>query len=179
MPLQTKRLKLLALSPPQLALYLSSPEQLEEELGLTVSRVIYLERVQRAINIKLAKMAQVAEADYPWYTYWLLVVADELFGAGLAGFKGVPNSQGEVEIGYGIDPAYQRQGYMTEAVQALIDWAFQSLECKVITATDILKSNIASQRVVEKVGMRVCGETEETLSWRIEKKDFECPNLLG
>ncbi len=42
---------------------------------------------------------------------------------GEMGCKGGPDAAGTVEIGYGIIPAYRGQGYATEAVGALVDWA--------------------------------------------------------
>jgi RimJ/RimL family protein N-acetyltransferase len=80
-----------------------------------------------------------------------------------------PGQLEEVEIGYGIDPAYRNRGYMTEAVRGLIDWAFRDPRCRSITAPSTERSNIASNRVLEKVGMRVSGETDEALDWRLDR----------
>lgn len=58
----------------------------------------------------------------------------------------------EVEIGYGLARVHWGKGYMPEAVRALIDWAFQQPSIyRVCATTDV--ENIASQRVLEKVGM--------------------------
>jgi len=170
MEILTPRLKLIALTPEQLKLYLEAPDQLEQALGFPVARDILTETVHRAIHIKLSKMAHAPEQDYAWYTYWLVVPTDRPYGAGLAGFKGVPDSQGEVELGYGIDPACQGRGYATEAARALIAWAFQSPECITVIAPNTKRSNVASNRVLKKVGMKVYEETVEAMSWRIDKK---------
>lgn len=167
--LRTQRLRLIALSLEQLRLYLTDSQELEQQLGFPISRTVVTQIVRRAIEIKTSKMAAVPEAIHPWYTYWLIVTLDEPYGAGLAGFKGYPDSQGEAEIGYGIDPGYRRKGYMTEAVKALISWAFEELNCKSIIAPGTRKSNVASNRVLEKVGMFVYEESDETLSWRINR----------
>jgi RimJ/RimL family protein N-acetyltransferase len=53
-----------------------------------------------------------------------------------------------------IDPDHQRQGYATEAAQAMIDVAFKQLHLKRIIATTEY-SNIASQGVMRKVGMKI------------------------
>jgi len=87
----------------------------------------------------------------------------------LAGFKGVPDDQGKTEIGYGIDAAYRSRGYMTEAVKGLIEWAFQDVRCRAVIAPDTKRWNVASNRVLEKAGMRVYNETEEALDWRVDK----------
>jgi len=167
--IQTGQLRLIPLTLDQLQNYIANPEALEQELGFQVSREIVTDRLHRAIAMKVEKMKRMAPSEYEWYTYWLIVVKDRPFGAGLAGFKGLPDAQGQAEIGYGIDPTYQNKGYMTEAVKGLIEWAFQDPRCKAMIAPSTKKSNIASNHVLEKVGMRVYGETEEALDWRIDK----------
>ena len=107
--LQTKRLRLIALTAPQLQLYLSHPARLQEELGFPISRSTITGRVRGAIEMKLAKMAQAEEETRAWYTYWLVVVADGPYGAGLAGFKGYPDGEAEAEIPRAISEAF-RQG---------------------------------------------------------------------
>ena len=166
---QSKHLNLIPLTLKQLDLYLADPQQLEQELGFPISRSVLTERVQRAIEIKVSKMTRVEERVHTWYTYWLVVVAKEPFGAGLVGFKGYPSEAGEVEIGYGIAPRCQGKGYTTEAVKALITWAFEEPDCKSVVAPDTKKRNVASNRVLEKVGMHVYEETDDALFWRLDR----------
>ena len=167
--LRTERLDLIPLSPAQLQLYLEQPTQLEQELGIPISRAILTDRVKRAIQMKLAKLAHVEPAREAWYTYWLVVIRDAAFGAGLAGFKGFPDQNGEAEIGYGIDPDYQRRGYTTEAVQRLIAWAFEESACRSVVARDTKKWNAASLRVLSKAGMRVYAESDDAFCLRVER----------
>ncbi len=59
----------------------------------------------------------------------------------------------KVGIGYGAARAYWGKGYVTEATRVVIDWAFQQPSIfRVYATTDV--ENIASQRVLEKVGMQ-------------------------
>ena len=165
----TQRLTLLALMPAQLRHVLDDPAALERELELRRARSVITAVVRRAIGIKLAKMAQAEPAVHDWYTYWLIVVNEDRCGVGLAGFKGVPDAAGEVEIGYGIAPEYQGRGYMAEAAVALIDWAFTAPDCRSVIAPGVLRSNPASSRVLQKAGMHVYAETSESISWRIDR----------
>lgn len=64
-------------------------------------------------------------------------------------FKGAPNADGMAEIGYGIDEAYRRQGYATEAVSALVRWALEQKGVRLITA-QTEANNLSSQRVLLK-----------------------------
>lgn len=59
-----------------------------------------------------------------WYAPWSMVLKDAQEYVGDLGFKG-PVKKHAVEIGYGVLPEYEGQGYTTEAVQAMTQWAFQ------------------------------------------------------
>lgn len=165
---QTRRLRLVALTQAQLDLCLENPERLGKELGVSISPCLVDEPTRRAARFKTKKMSESGTESRLWYTFWLVVTGAEGRGAGLVGFKGEPDERGEVEIGYGIDPAYRNRGYITEAVNALIAWAFQDPACRSILA-DTLKDNVASNRVLAKAGMEIYHETDVGLCWKIER----------
>ena len=167
--IRTEHLRLIALTMAQIEMYRDTPERLEQQLGFPISRDNVTEIVRQAMGMKLSEMADVESDLHPWYTYWLVVVAAEAFGAGLAGFKGMPDPNGEVEISFGIDPAFRGQGYTTEAVRALIAWAFGATACHAISAS-VKKDNVASNQVLTKAGLHIYRETTDTLYWRIEKE---------
>ena len=59
----------------------------------------------------------------------------------------------KVGIGYGTARAYWGKGYVPEATRAIIEWAFQQPSIyRVYATTDV--ENVASRRVMEKVGMQ-------------------------
>ena len=61
-----------------------------------------------------------------------------------------------VGIGYVLGRAYWGKGYMPEATRAVIEWAFeQPTIYRVYAITDV--KTVASQRVLEKVGMQCEG----------------------
>lgn len=55
------------------------------------------------------------------------------------------------EIAYGICPAYQGQGYATEAVRAAVTYCFADLGVELVTAKAV-EPNRGSIRVLEKLG---------------------------
>lgn len=55
------------------------------------------------------------------------------------------------EIGYMLHPDYYRQGIMTEALQATIEYAFKHIKLHTIEA-NIAPTNISSIKLVEKCG---------------------------
>lgn len=165
--IRTERLLLVPLTNSQLERYLTDLPQLERDLDLTLSREVLTDRVRSAIQMKLAKMEALDQESYLWVTYWLVIVRAENFGAGLAGFKGVPDAEGSTEIGYGIDPSYQSKGYMTETVRALVDWALDQPACRIVTAIGV--ENPASRRLLEKLGAHLVVEDKAFTSWEFRR----------
>ena len=92
--------------------------------------------------------------QWAWYAMWMIEQKDGTHIGDLC-FKGL-RENGVAEIGYGIQEAFQGQGYATEAVQAACRWAFRHAEVRSLEAeTDA--GNAASQRVLEKCGFRPNG----------------------
>jgi ribosomal-protein-alanine N-acetyltransferase len=110
----------------------------------------------------MASMAQRLE-DAPeetgWWA-WYFVLHNKVTGRrmliGNGGFKGPPDEDGVVEIGYSLLPPYRNRGYTTEAVEALVTWAFGHPEVARVIA-EALAGNTASVRVLQKAGFREVG----------------------
>lgn len=60
---------------------------------------------------------------------------------------------GETEVGYAIAKEFWRRGYAVEAAQAFLTYGFEKLNLNKIVAV-AQPENVASQRVMEKLGMR-------------------------
>jgi [ribosomal protein S5]-alanine N-acetyltransferase len=171
--IETTRLNLIPLSEFQLEKLLAQPSHVEAEIGIHICKDIIAGRVEKAIMMKLDNMKTAPLIHHEWFTYWLLVIKSIPLGTGLLGYKGYPDENGTIEIGYGIDPEHRSKGYMTEAVRELISWAFRHPECLRIVAPKTLKSNPASNRVLEKSGMQIFEETKEARSWQLDRIAYE------
>jgi RimJ/RimL family protein N-acetyltransferase len=77
-------------------------------------------------------------------------------GGTLIGVCGVEPRDGGPEIGYWLGTPYWGRGYATEAVRALIDFAFGDLEHEALQAGARV-TNPASRRVLEKCGFQWTG----------------------
>ena len=89
----------------------------------------------------------------PDSAFWLaprLVVKEQLI-VGMGGFKGLPQPNGAIEIGYGIIPSQQSKGFATQAVMLLVQEAFSRARVQTVLAQTVPK-NRASQRVLKKNG---------------------------
>ncbi len=94
--------------------------------------------------------------DLPWVTG---VIWDEELGiaVGRAGYHAAPDSDGMVEIGYGVDPTLRRRGYARAALRALIDRAHREPDVKVLRAT-ISPTNPDSMALVHQFSFLEVGE---------------------
>ncbi len=162
---ESARLILQALSQHQLELCLNDLSILEHELGCAVANDVIDKNVIRALNMKIKKMEIADPSQHEWFTYWLIILREKKIGVGLIGFKGSPDATGSVEIGYGISPAYQGRGLMSEAVRVLAAWALNQAECQCVTATHV--TNPASRRLLEKLGAQPVEENQSGSSWKI------------
>ncbi len=85
-----------------------------------------------------------------WYAPWKMTLKDSQESVGDLCFKG-PVKNHSVEIGYGVLPEHERNGYASEALQAMMQWAYGQKDVVFVEAeTD--PDNKASQRVLEKCG---------------------------
>ncbi len=102
-----------------------------------------------------------------WGGHLIVYRPDNLL-IGSCGYKGQPNAQGEVEIGYEIKASHRERGLATEAANALVDYAFTFPEVSRIIAHTLLEEN-ASTQVLTKIGFKKVGEEihpEDGPVWR-------------
>ncbi len=98
-----------------------------------------------------------------WGMRYLVLRAGDKGGpeaVGVAGFKGPPGEEHEVEIGYSVIPRYQRRGFATEAVLALVDHAFGEGGVERVTALT-LPHLFPSLGVLAKTGFAFESEVPE------------------
>lgn len=95
-----------------------------------------------------------------WYAVWNIeLISENNALVGNLSFKGL-ESDGILEIGYGMNGEYEGQGLMTEAVAAVVRWAAAQEGVKQIEA-ETEESNAASKRVLLKCGFIPNGKMGE------------------
>ena len=93
-----------------------------------------------------------------WLGYYVIATVDgQPLLAGTAGFKGGPDENGEVEIGYSIITELRRKGIATAALKLLICRAFANPDVRRIKA-ETLPRLIPSIGVLAKCGFMQIGE---------------------
>lgn len=165
--IETTRLRIIQLTAEQFQLWLCGVDKMERSLGLTPSNECLDEHIQGAMEAQYKKALDDLE-NYIWLGNRQIILKSENKSIGSANFKNSQQENCDVEIGYGINADYRNEGYMTEAVQAMCEWALsQSGVNSVIAETD--KENVASQKVLKKCGMQKFKESDTSFLWKLEK----------
>lgn len=160
-PLLTRRLCLVPATAELVLAELDSPVDLAAALGAEVPEGWPPEALREVLPL----IADVL-AEYPWlvgWETWYWLTRPEPGGrprlVGCGGFKGPPDD-GLVEIGYGTDEGSRNLGYATEAVSALVRWAFTQPGVQGVAA-EALPDNLPSLRVLARCGFRPAGPALE------------------
>jgi RimJ/RimL family protein N-acetyltransferase len=88
----------------------------------------------------------------PAYGFWAVVMKTTGDFVGWFSFRPNKETPDEIELGYRFRKIAWGQGYATEGVRALIRKGFTELNVQCVVATTY-EENLASRRVMEKVGM--------------------------
>ncbi len=96
----------------------------------------------------------------PGWWHWYAISRAPRVLLGSAGFSGQPDDHGTVTLGYSIAHGYEGQGYASEMVGALLQWAASSGRVQRVYATTF-EGHHASIRVLEKTGFSCRGVSSE------------------
>ena len=119
------------------------------------------EPAQSAATIAFVQ-AQYRSAGIGRWAVLLRATGEFMGWAGLKLVAGPVNGQRDFyDLGYRFRPLFWGQGYGSEAAQAWLDFGFDTLRLPRICAYADAR-NIASRRILEKVGLRPGNEFEES-----------------
>ncbi|MCH1625325.1 GNAT family N-acetyltransferase [Ferdinandcohnia quinoae] len=149
MELQTERLKLTPCTIESLLTYSTKEYELGPHIGM------YLEKLKRDTSVL-------------GWGVWLVIDKQTNKIIGDIGFKGKPNEEKSVEVGYGITSSKQNKGYATEGLKCIIEWAFNSDSVNKIMAK-CFEDNTPSIKVLEKLKMTKIKRDNGMLYWQLNK----------
>ena len=166
---------------PRLRLVTLSPEMIDADaagdyalLGSLLGAVVLPEWPPEHWEPHVFDFFRRQYAEHPhtigWSRYVVTRVSPTLIGT-LGGF---PRTQDEVEVGYGILPPWQRQGYASEGFRAMLAALFQ--EDRVSSATAQTFPHLdASLGVLRKAGFEPAGEGDEpgAVRFRLQRECFQ------
>lgn len=98
---------------------------------------------------------------------------------GIIGTIGINNytKDHRANIGYDLLPQYWNKGYMTEALGAVLHFGFRRLEINRMEA-EVMQGNIASERLLRKLGFSKEGILREWMYWNGKHYDMSMFSLL-
>ncbi len=169
--LVTARLRLVPVTPAHVRAFHSG----NSELATLLAAIIPASWPVDPVIMEILKTQINNPAAFEWADFIYIHKQDNrIIGDG--GFKGPPDSDGRLEIGYAVIPEYRGAGLATEAAQALVDYAFSFQEVKAICA-DTSVTGWASMRVLQKLGMHKCGarhddEDGDCYCWQILRSEY-------
>lgn len=173
--LKTERTRILPLNIEQVKLLKNDPAILEQNLFLSEG---YSEKYDREMEKELAgvidrvirKMEQ-NPFNYTWYTVWQIILKEENRIIGMCGFNGLPDLNGDVEIGYALKPRYQKKGYMPEVLKEFTRYAFMHAKVRALKA-QTPADYTASQKILGELGFEMVSESNGLFTWKCKN-----PNL--
>lgn len=108
---------------------------------------------------------------------WGIVLKENDTVIGTGGFNQFARGWFHAGIGYDLAQAFWNQGYMTEALRAMVQYGFEHLRLNRTEAL-VVPGNNASGRVLEKAGFRREGILREYGFWKNRFWDLEMYALL-
>jgi len=169
--LETPHLTLRPCLPEQLLALIDRPEDFERLVGLPLAEGLHGYYASADVSHDWLDALRGAAQPDPWLHGFFVVPRDTPSVIGSAGFKGPPDSDGIVEIAYGIVPGFEGRGYATEAATALVRFAFATERVRLVRAHTLPVAN-ASSRVLTKCGFRHAGsvvDPDDGPVWRWER----------
>ena len=161
--IETERLVLFPYTKENLALFNTDLAAFEAAFGV-VYRGEELDHLLQGFLKRLESEIADDPDNYLWFTEFLIVLRENSHVIGSIDYKYVPRD-GVTEVGYGMNPAYEGRGYMTEALTAFLDFgARRGLRA---VRADTLSDNRRSQNVLKRCGFRLLRTEEDRLWWEV------------
>lgn len=171
MTIDTVRLQLTPYAPAHLLALIEGTERFDECFGLPAAEGLRAFIVSDDVSPAWLAQLRASSTPDPWLHGYAVVDRESRSVVGNIGFKGPPNDEGVVEIGYGIVPGFQGRGYATEAVEAVVACVSSDSRITRVLAHTLPTPN-ASTRVLTKCGFEHTGEIEDPedgVVWRWER----------
>lgn len=163
MMLASRNIDIVPLRIDDLKQYIKSRAQFENKYNLKPSGLELNEAYKEELSEAVERTPGVwhnKKNDYLFHTLWVFIHRKQKVIIGQFIFNGKPNRHGEVEIFFSIEKPFRRNGYATEVIQAIIDWASQDNVFKILLVEADLK-NKAAMASLKKVGFRKVDQPDD------------------
>jgi ribosomal-protein-alanine N-acetyltransferase len=157
----TDRLKIITFEVKMIKALLEGPEQLEKLIPYRVPADYPMDVYKQFFPYKIERFTERPEENI-WEG--LIINSKTQTVIGDIGYKGGPNGQGEINLGYSVLQRFQGQGFATEAAAAMVEWGLGQPGVEKVTAT-CSPQNTASIRVLQKAGLKQLHADEQKIYW--------------
>lgn len=107
------------------------------------------------IKYRLPRVRQ--NPEYAKYLLRAAVLKDNPIIIASAGFHDAPDSNGMIEIGFGVDKKYQGRGFGQELLHGMWSWVVNDPQVKTLRYT-VSPDNLISQHIIKKFGFEFKGQ---------------------
>lgn len=166
MKIELNDIYLYPLASEELSLLINDLSELEKKLSCKYSAEPITDILKNVIQSQLILGLTDSEENWKWHTCWLIIRNSDKQILGLIFFKNNPNNNNEVEIGYGLGKDFEHNGYMTQSVTAICNWALKESGIKHIIA-ETKKDNYKSQNLLKRCGFYKYRETEYSIIFKL------------
>ena len=125
----------------------------KEVTRFTTPQIDALEQVKELIALLIERFEKRQSI------YWVIETQSAKRAIGRCHFISWSEQESTAEIGYYLAREYWNKGIMTRSIQAVVRYGFETLELNRIQAT-VVRENLASARVLEKVGFAREGDSK-------------------
>jgi ribosomal-protein-alanine N-acetyltransferase len=91
------------------------------------------------------------------YLLRVAVLRESMEIIGSAGFHNLPDVNGMIEIGFGIDHTFRNKGYGKQILHGMWNWVVKEQGVKTLRYT-VSPSNLISQQIIQKLQFNLVGE---------------------
>jgi ribosomal-protein-alanine N-acetyltransferase len=102
---------------------------------------------------------------------WMIVCKEDNVVIGSCGFGSCDNTNHTAEIGYELASAYWKRGVMTEALTAILEFGFHTMELRRVIA-QVMLDNTASIQLLIRLGFENEGVLKQHGFWKGEHHDL-------
>jgi ribosomal-protein-alanine N-acetyltransferase len=143
------------------------------------------ERAAKYYNIIPFKKEEEAQKYIDWFQSrykdgvgirWGIRLKDKSSIIGTAGFNNYQKDH-RANLGYDLHVDYWNKGYITEALSKILNFGFNTLGINRIEA-EVMQGNIASEKVLEKLGFTKEGILRDWMYWNNNHYDMTMFSLL-
>jgi ribosomal-protein-alanine N-acetyltransferase len=169
--LRTTRLEVISATLEMARAERDEPLRLERDFGIRLAKP-WPPPLNDEASLAWSISVLEANKDAAGWSFWYFTLPGAEGAPALAigngGFKGPPDADGTIEIGYSVLEEYQRRGYASEAVGALIAWGFAQPGVRRVIA-ETFPELIGSIGVLGKLGFKRIGDGSEPGVIRYER----------